>query len=360
MITKPFLLLFICITRLFAKEVSKYSTSTIDSNITSVFAKEAVNYNETVTDSNITKEKLDDEAKVEPISHNQRFLDILSLGICDLMLSKETNHINISLDQTDGLFEYILQEDQPCPVFTYWQISSPPGTILNITFTYFRTRHCSDACLCDRLALWDVVNGQSTYRSYYCGHRDPWYVFTKTNKLLMRLEIVDAKKSFILMSKSKKLDFDDITGFVIIYKTLSADEYQYISPVQKIKMGSRLSNAMITLKEPHMKINGYYVYHLKIREREQFRVKFSWKIRCSNIFITLFDGPSERYPLITKYTTKDNINSTTATGFHLYIVLRIWQVSRLLRDLCVNLKYGSDIAQFLNFTHLWLVCTKLI
>ena len=340
MITKPFLLLFICITRLFAEEVLKYNNSTTDSNITSVFAKEAVSYNETVTDSKITKEKSDEEAKLDPVSHTRQFLDISSLGICDLMLSKETNYINISLDQTYGLFEYILQEDQPCPVFTYWQISSPPGTILNITFTYFRTRHCSDACLCDRLALWDVVKGQRKYRSYYCGHRDPWYVVTKTNKLLMRLEVVNAKKSFILMSRSKNLYLDDITGFVIIYKTLSADDYQYISPVHEIKIGRGLSNDTITLNVPHMKINGYYVYHLKIREREQFRVKFSLKIRCNNIFIRLFDGPSERYSLITKYTTKYNRNSTTATGFHLYVVLRIGEASHLLRDLCVNLKFA--------------------
>ena len=349
MIIKPLLLLFICITGLFPMKAAKYNDNATDSNITIVFAKEAVNYNETASDSNLTNEKSVEEAKLDPVSQTRQFSDIFSLGICDLMLSKETNNINISLDQTYGLFEYILQEDQSCPVFTYWQISSPPGTILNITFTYFRTRHCSDACLCDRLALWDVVKGQRKYRSYYCGHRDPWYVVTKTNKLLMRLEVVNAKKSFILMSRSKNLYLDDITGFVIIYKTLSADDYQYVSPVHEIKIGRGLSNDTITLNVPHMIINGYYVYHLKIREREQFRVKFSWKIRCSNIFIMLFDGPSERYPAITKYTTKDNINSTTATGFHLYVVLRIGEASHLLRDLCVNLKYGSELAPILEF-----------
>ena len=164
----------------------------------------------------------------------------------------------------------------------------------------------------------------------------------------MRLEIVDAKISFILMTTSKNLYFDEITGFVIIYRTLSAGVYQYISPIYEIKMG-RVSNATINLPVPHMKINGYYIYHVKLREREQFKVKLSWKIRCRNVFITLFDGPSERHPVITKYTTKDNRNSSTATGFHLYVVLRIWEVSHLLRDTCVNLKYGSELASFLQF-----------
>ena len=321
------------------KNIINQSVVLLFISTTIAYAKEVINYNNTATDSNIINDSVE-EAKLDSVS--------LTLSMCDLISSEKSNNINISSDHPYGLFEYILQEGMPCPMLVYWQISSPPGSVLNMTFSYFRTRHCSESCLCDRLTLWDVMNDKRHYRSYYCGHRDPWYIVTKTNKIFMRLEIVDANKSFILMTTSKNLYFDEITGFVIIYRTLSAGVYQYISPIYEIKMGG-FSKARINLPVPHMKINGYYIYHVKLREREQFKVKLSWKITCRNVFITLYDGPSERHPVITKYTTKKNRNSSTDTGFHLYVVLRIWEVSHHVRDTCVNLKYGSELAPFLQF-----------
>ena len=91
----------------------------------------------------------------------------LNSSICDVMST--TRYIITDKDESVGMLEYLLQEQVTCRVKFTVHIFSPAYSILNLEFTYFRTRHCTDKCLCDSLTMYDVVNDTMEVRDSFCG-----------------------------------------------------------------------------------------------------------------------------------------------------------------------------------------------
>ena len=117
-----------------------------------------------------------------------------NLSICDVMSTNR--YVKTDKDETFGILEYLLQEQVACQVEYTVHISSPVGTILNLKFTYFRTRHCTDQCLCDSLKMYDVVNDTIQERDSFCGFRETWSVLSKSNHVILQLTLMNGSESY--------------------------------------------------------------------------------------------------------------------------------------------------------------------
>ena len=266
----------------------------------------------------------------------------LNSSICDVMST--TRYIITDKDESVGMLEYLLQEQVTCRVKFTVHIFSPAYSILNLEFTYFRTRHCTDKCLCDSLTKYDVVNDTTEVRDSFCGTRETWSVLSKSNQVILQLTFMNASESYhtLLYEVGENLclwsamPYNLITGYVVIYQVLQARNYEWISPVKKITNCSELVYPV----NPQNRIGDSFVYKWHIRIRPDKHVLFQYRRFCLEPNLKIYDGPSES-PKYTPISTKKRVETKIAKGFQIFITYTIKKALLKNNRICFYLYYQS-------------------
>ena len=265
-----------------------------------------------------------------------------SLSICDVM--SINRYIITHKDESVGMLEYLLQEQAICKVDYTVHIFSPAGTILNLEFTYFRTRHCTDQCLCDSLKMYDVVNDAIKERDSFCGIRETWSVLSKSNHVILQLTLMNGSESYHTLLYEgpdtlcfwSDLRYNLITGYVVMYQVLQDQDYEWMSPVKKITNDSDLVYPV----NPQIRIRDYLVYKWHIRIRPDKQVVFEYRRFCLEANLKIYDGPSDN----TKYTpipTKKPVDSRIAKGFQIFITFTMKKFHSKNSRICMYVYYQS-------------------
>ena len=255
---------------------------------------------------------------------------------CDVQQSIVAEEIYVREEY--GTLEYILQESISCPLELHWRIIAPESSVLNLTFTYFRLRHCSDNCLCDNLTIYDTKYNTSERRGQHCGVREPWFILSKWNIVELRLKVYNVLDSFYQLESKydnpffRKRHYDELTGFSLLYQLKPANQFLYITPVPEVTLPS----GQLKITKPHIMISGVKIHHWHIRVEEDRFIDLSYDVQgCfGNNKVSFHDGPTEMH-LPIKEDVK--IRSVQSTGFHLYVVLKIQSGNQP----CVSFKYIS-------------------
>ena len=272
-------------------------------------------------------------------SHYDRFS--LNSSICDVMST--SRYIITDKDESVGLLEYLLQELVTCPVDYKVHIYSSAESILNLEFTYFRTRHCTDQCFCDRLTMYDVVNDTIQLRDSFCGIRETWSVLSKSNQVVLQLTLVNGSESYhtLLYERSETLcywsalPYNLITGLVM-YQVLPARHYEWISPVKRMTNESDVVYPV----NPQIRTGDSFVYKWHIRIRPDKHVIFQYRRFCLEPNLKIYDGPSESPKYIPISTTK-TVDNRIAKGFQIFITYTIKKVLLKNNRICFYLYYQS-------------------
>ena len=265
----------------------------------------------------------------------------LNSSICDVMSYKR--YIIADKDENVGMLEYLLQERVTCPVDYRVYLSSSAGSIFNLEFTYFRTRHCTDHCLCDSLTMYDVVNGELKVRNSFCGIRETWSVLSKSNHVILQMTLVNGAESYytLLYERSdlcywSALPYYLITGYVVMYQVLPARHNEWMSPVKKLTNDSDLVYPV----NPQIRIGDSLVYKWHIRIRPDKQIIFQYRRFCLEPNLKVYDGPAES-PKYTPISTKKPVDNRIAKGFQIFITYTIKRALVRNNRLCLYVFYQS-------------------
>ena len=260
--------------------------------------------------------------------------DLKLLMQCDTQQSNITKEIYVTEEY--GTLENILQESISCPLERSWRIIAPKSSVLNLTFTYFRLRHCSDDCLCDNLTIYDSDNHMLQTRGQYCGVREPWYILTKWNIVMLKLVIYNVSESYyekhLTMGSGPRFrrSYDELTGFIVLFQLKQRENFRFVKPVEQVTFPS----GQLNITTPHMIIHDVRIHHWHIRVEYDRLINLSYDLLdCfKNNYVSFHDGPTERHAFITRNVKTRSVQST---GFHLYVILEI----PLANKPCISFQY---------------------
>ena len=272
-------------------------------------------------------------------------------SICDFMST--TRYITTDKDESVGMLEYLLQEQVTCLVEYTVHLYTLTGSIFNLEFTYFRTPHCTDQCLCESLTMYDVVNDITQVRDSFCGVRETWSVLSKSNHVILQLTLMNGFESYYTLLDEKipnfcygsVLPYNHVTGYVLMYQILPARHYEWISPVKEITNDSGLAYPVF----PQIRIRDSLIYKWHIRIRPDKHVIFQYRRFCLEPNLKIYDGPSEN-PKYTPFSTKKPVDTRIAKGFQIFITYSIKKILLKNNRTCMYVYYQSMIRHSLPCT----------
>ena len=278
------------------------------------------------------KQKLTTKFPENNLIRNSRKYNGVSIEDLKLVMQCDTQQSNITKEiyvtEEYGILENILQESISCPLERSWRIIAPKSSVLNLTFTYFRLRHCSDDCLCDNLTIYDSENHMLQTRGEYCGVREPWYILTKWNIVMLKLVIYNVSESYyekrLTMGSSPRFrrSYEELTGFIVLFQLKQRENFRFVKPVEQVTFPS----GQLNITTPHMIIHDVSIHHWHIRVEYDRLINLSYDLQdCfTNNHVSFHDGPTERHAFITRNVKTRSVQST---GFHLLVqgqLLKIW------------------------------------
>ncbi|KAI0232930.1 hypothetical protein LSAT2_016795 [Lamellibrachia satsuma] len=165
-----------------------------------------------------------------------------------------------------------------------WTIAVQDGHIVNVTVSQFHMADTGQDCIGGHLSIYGGGDDTAPLIGQYCGERFPWTVFSRSNRVYMRLQL----------SNPRPVEEPRIH---IQYAAVDPVTWRLLS--EPIDVHGRDGNFSTSTTDVHVRARGTDTYKWRVRVPVGDLVSVDWMVSGNQPFtLQIFDGYSEESGLL--------------------------------------------------------------